>query len=59
MVYLFRKQGYELCRLFCKSLEKSKKHGLALLNLFGNEDAAYYVFVTFMFMPVVPAIDFL
>jgi len=30
MDYLFRKQSYKLCKLFCKSLEKkSEKHGLA------------------------------
>jgi len=29
MVYLFRKQDYKLCRLFCKSLgKKFEKHGL-------------------------------
>jgi len=44
---LFRKQGYNLYRLFCKSLGggESEKHGLAIFNLFGKGDtldAAYY-----------------
>jgi len=29
-IYLFRKQGYKLCRLFCKRWKKIWKHGLAL-----------------------------
>jgi len=47
-IYLFRKQGYKLCRLFCKSLEEKAwvlfKEGLGWphFNLFGNENAAYY-----------------
>jgi len=43
--HLKNKQGYKLCRLFCKSLgKKFEKHGLALfLNLFGKENAVLYI----------------
>jgi len=46
MVYLFRKRGYKLCRLFCKSFreKKSEKHGLASYLICLAEEMQHIIF---------------